>query len=70
MSTFTISYSARETLPDRLVSHAASLGITPEELIKRFVDAGMSAELSNEPCQTGNSLDDFFVKNAILKKTH
>lgn len=66
MATFVIEYSDRETLIERLYERAASLNISPEELIKRFVDEGMSdGDLT--PCTTAASLDDFLVANGALK---
>lgn len=68
MKTYQISFSDRETLPDKLESVAESLELTPEELIKRFITEGMrSYHPISGPSIPGNSLDDFFVKSGVLK---
>jgi len=55
-------------MPDRLESLASELGLTPEQLIKRFIADGMAkANPSNEPAEPGVSLDDFLVKNGVWK---
>ncbi|WP_027329883.1 hypothetical protein [Marinimicrobium agarilyticum] len=68
MKTYQVSFSDRETLPDQLESVAESLELTPEELIKRFIAEGMrSYRPISGPSVLGNSLDDFFVKNGVIK---
>lgn len=66
MKTFVVSYSESETIIDQLHERAASLNISPEELIKRFVDAGMNNG-DQSPSINANNLNDFFVKNGVLK---
>ncbi|EIK44773.1 hypothetical protein O59_002496 [Cellvibrio sp. BR] len=65
MARFIIEYSDRETINDQLCERAASLNISPEELIKRFVDAGMDNG-DQSPSIAADSLDNFFVKNGTL----
>ncbi len=68
MKTYQVSFSDRETLPDHLESVAQSLELTPEELIKRFITEGMRLYNPNSgPSITGNTLDDFRVKNGVFK---
>ncbi|WP_286805236.1 MULTISPECIES: hypothetical protein [unclassified Marinimicrobium] len=68
MKTYEISFSDRETLPTHLESVAASLELSPEELIKRFIVEGMRPYNSNFcPSIPGTSLEDFFVQNGVLK---
>lgn len=66
MAKFVIEYSDRETIVERLCERAASLNISPEELIKRFVDSGMN-DGDNSPSVAANNLDDFLVANGVLK---
>lgn len=66
MTKFVVDYSESETIIDQLYERAASLNISPEELIKRFVDAGMNNG-DQSPSIAANNLNDFFVKNGALK---
>lgn len=66
MAKFIIEYSDRETIADSLRERAAELNITPEELIKRFVDDGMISN-DNSPSVPAATLDEFFVANGVLK---
>lgn len=68
MRTYEISYSDRETLPDQLDKLAAELGITSEQLIKRFIDSGMlEYEMPTAVKQPVESLDDNFINAGVLK---
>lgn len=69
MAQFTIDYSDRETIVDRIREKAAELNLSPEELIKRFVDDGMN-EWDDSPSVSASSLDEFLVKNGALKPTN
>lgn len=68
MRQFIISFADRDTLPDSIEQVAADLGVTPEQLIKRFIIKGMTI---SDPDQVtavpGHTLDDFLVKNKLLK---
>ncbi len=66
MAKFIIEYSDRETIVDNLRKSAAELNITPEELIKRFVDDGMMPN-DNSPSVPAATLDEFLVANGVLK---
>lgn len=66
MAKFVIEYSDRETVFERLCGRAASLDISPEELIKRFIDTGMN-DGDDSLSVTANNLDDFLVANGVLK---
>jgi hypothetical protein len=66
MAKFVIEYSDRETIVERLCERAASLNISPEELIKRLIDSGMN-DSDNSPSVAANNLDDFLVANGVLK---
>ncbi len=68
MATFIIEYSDRETITEHLYERATSLNISPEELIKRYIDNGMNS-CDQSPSMPADSLDDFFVKNGTLKAT-
>ena len=66
MKRYTIEYGDRELLPDELDRKAADLGLTPEQLIRRFITEGMRTD-STGPEIVATSLDDFFVKTGVLK---
>ena len=65
---FVVQYRERETLPDRMEEVADELGITVEQLIKRFITSGMQAFEDDGPVVPGKTLEDFFVKNGVLKE--
>jgi hypothetical protein len=67
MTIFSIEFSDRETIVDRMQTMADELDITVEQLIKRFICDGMHDENDNTPSIPSNSLDDFLVKNGVLK---
>ena len=67
MAVFHIEFSDRETIVDRMQAMADDLDITVEQLIKRFICDGMHDENDNTPSIPSNSLDDFLVKNGVLK---
>jgi hypothetical protein len=69
MKQYCVSYQEKETMPDRLEALASKLGLTPEQLIKRFIAKGIAgANPSNEPAEPGTSLGDFLVKNGVWKQ--
>lgn len=68
MPTITIRFDERDTLPDLMERKASELDITVEQLIKRFICTGMQDyETHDGPAIPGETLDDFFVKNGVLK---
>lgn len=68
MPTIKIHFCERDTLPDLMGRKAKGLGITVEQLIKRFICTGMQDyETSAGPAIPGETQDDFFVKNNALK---
>lgn len=68
MPTFNVHFCEREMLPEQMEAKAKELGLTVEELIKRFICDGMETfDDSNEPAKPGQSLEDFLVKNGTLK---
>ncbi len=68
-TTLLIHYSERETTPEKLDAYAKSLGLSTEQLIKRFIAEGLSqADQSEQVTIPGNSLEDFFIKNGVLKE--
>lgn len=70
MPNFEVRYSSRSTMPDRIKRRAAELEITPEQLIKRMISAGMSDyECDSGPVIPGESLEDFLVKNEVWKSS-
>ncbi len=67
MPTFNVHFGEREMLPEQMKSKAEELGLTVEELIKRFICDGMEAfDESVEPSEPGESLEDYLVKNEAL----
>lgn len=67
--TIAIRYSERDTMPDLLKSKADELDITVEQLVKRFICSGMQEYDTNSgPAILGETLEDFFVKNGVLKE--
>ncbi len=67
MPIYSIEFSDRETIVDRMKVMADESGISVEQLIKRFICDGMRPAHSNKPVIPGQTLDDFFVKNGVLK---
>ncbi|RCW64047.1 hypothetical protein DET61_11688 [Marinobacter nauticus] len=68
MKEIKIRFQERETMPDKLEKRAKELDITIEQLVKRFICAGMEDyETDDGPAKPGESLDDFFVQNGVLK---
>lgn len=69
MPTLEINFCERDTLPDRLERIAKELDITVEQLAKRFICAGVEdCEPDSGPSEPGESLEDFLVKNGVLKE--
>lgn len=66
MTEFIINFRDNETLPERIAAKAASLDLTPEQLIKRFVLDGMRSS-EPKPVVTGENLSDFFQKNGTTR---
>ena len=67
MPIYHIEFSDRETIVDKMKVMADEKGISVEQLIKRFICDGMRPAHSNKPIIPGQTLDDFFVKNGVLK---
>lgn len=68
MSRYTVEFDEKYTISDQLEQLAADLKITPEQLIVRFIIDGLSAcDPGTEPSIPGTSLDDFLVKNGVMK---
>lgn len=65
MPSFTVNFDEREILPDRLAAEAESLGLTVEQLIKRYIVQCLP--IKRGETILGETLDDFFVKNGVLK---
>ncbi|MDK8465674.1 hypothetical protein [Marinobacter sp. SS13-12] len=69
MPVIQIIFSERETMPDLLERRAAELDITVEQLIRRFICKGMEDyETTDGPAEPGETLEDFLIKNGVLKK--
>ena len=65
---YTIKYDERDTTPDYIDQLATKFGITPEQVIKRSIAQYIGQHLgSNEPCLPGKNLQDFLVKNGMIK---
>lgn len=67
MPSYLITFSDRETVGDKLQVMAEELDITVELLIKRFICEGLIDTYGEGPCIPTNTLDDFLVKNGVLK---
>lgn len=68
MPKYEVNYSERDTLPELIERKAEELDITVEELIKRFICTGMQDyESEDTPSVPGEDLNDFLVKNGVLK---
>jgi hypothetical protein len=67
MPTIKITFSERDTMPDRLAEKAQELDLTVEELVKRFIASGMGRYSPNEATVPGESLEDFLIKNGLRK---
>lgn len=67
MTVYHIEFSDRETIVDKMKVMADESGISVEQLVKRFICDGMRPAHSNKPIIPGQTLDDFFVKNGVLK---
>ena len=67
MPAFTIYFNGCDRMPELLEQRANELGITLEQLVKRFINDGMRSTENTGPVISGESLDDFFVKNGALK---
>jgi hypothetical protein len=63
---FVIEFNRRECIVDELRKRAAELEITPEQLIKRYIIDSMDDKSANAPAISGETLDDFLVKNGVL----
>lgn len=68
MPTIKINYPDNHVMPDLLEKKASELGITVEQLIKRFIASGVDQDQTNDPCLPGTSIDDFLKVNDIIKK--
>lgn len=70
MPTIEIRFSERDTLPELMERTAQELDITVEQLIKRFICTGMQEyDDTTGPTIPGKTLDDFLVKNGVLKES-
>lgn len=68
MPDITIRFNERDTTPEHLERLAKELDITVEQLVKRFICAGVqSHEPDSGPATPGKSLEDFLVKNGVLR---
>lgn len=67
IAVYHIEFSDRETIVDKMKVMADERGISVEQLIKRFICDGMRPAPSNKPIIPGQTLDDFCVKNDVLK---
>lgn len=67
MPIYHIEFSDRETIVDKMEVMADERGISVEQLIKRFICDGMRPAPSNKSIIPGDTLDDLFVKNGVLK---
>ena len=69
MKKYCVTYTQKETMPQRLELRADELGLSVEQLIRRLIADGMgSYGLSEAPNLTGSSLDEYLVKSGVKKK--
>ena len=67
MIEYHISFDDRETLPSLVEKAAKELGLTQEQLIKRYITEGIVNHFDFEgPAESAETLDEFFVKNHVL----
>lgn len=68
MTKIQLNFSDRDTLPELMERRAQELGITVEQLIKRFICIGMQSYYEDAtPTIPGETLEDFLVKNGLVK---
>lgn len=68
MPTIEVRFNERDTLPELMERRAQELDITVEQLVKRFICAGMQDYEDNAgPTVPGETLEDFLVKNGLVK---
>lgn len=63
---FCLEFDERELIVDRLKQKAESLGLTAEQLIKRFVVDALAGD-DDSPSIPGENLEDFLEKNGVLR---
>lgn len=71
MNAITINYGARETAPTLLKQKAAELGLSPEQLVRRFVARQLSELMGNNNEQEplpGASWEEYLTRNGVLKE--
>ena len=69
MKKYCVTYTQKETMPQRLELRADELGLSLEQLIRRLIADGMgSYGLSETPNLTSSSLDEYLVKSGVKKK--
>ncbi|WP_127557124.1 hypothetical protein [Saccharospirillum alexandrii] len=62
-----IAFDDRETLPSLIEKAANELGLTQEQLIKRYITEGIVNHFDVEgPAKSADTLEEFFVKNHVL----
>ena len=63
---FCLEFDERELIVDRLKQKAESLGLTAEQLIKRFVVDALAGD-DDSPSIPGENLEDFLEKNGVIR---
>ncbi|KXS53418.1 MAG: hypothetical protein AWU57_2201 [Marinobacter sp. T13-3] len=63
---FCLEFDERELIVDRLKQEAESLGLTAEQLIKRFVVDALAGD-DDSPSIPGENLEDFLEKNGAIR---
>ena len=61
-----LEFDERELIVDRLKQEAESLGLTVEQLIKRFVVDALAGD-DDAPSIPGETLEDFLEKNGVIR---
>lgn len=67
MIEYHIAFDDRETLPSFVEKAARELGLTQEQLIKRYITEGIVNHFDFEgPAESADTLEEYFVKNHVL----
>lgn len=61
-----LEFDERELIVDHLKQEAESLGLTVEQLIKRFVVDALAGD-DDSPSIPGENLEDFLEKNGVIR---
>lgn len=66
-NSYQIRYGDREVMPGLLKERAQLQGLSVEQLVRRLVSEGMRDFFPQSRPIEGHSLEDFLIKNNVLK---